>query len=354
MKTYQKSILGQGFLVVSNVLLHGYKSLKPQDKWCYLLLMQTAELSWKNEYKDKDGVPYIWIGQTYLQKELRIGETTLRESLKRLEEVKLIKMQRRGLTLTNLTYIYTINLNDEDYLRWKKEKSKGLETGKARIRKLEKQGQVINKSSKDLSKDITSLDKSKDNEKKISEEAKKIPIEKESFSESVLDVISETGSPAPAGEFMTHRFPTIWPRFVKKKDTPDSWNSNDLVLLFCYLYYQKYTKKFGKEIVYAVPGQKTIGGGDSGKMKVLKDNYGSLNTAKVVKGFIEKYEILPCKPKDSIMPSIPILYGWKNDIFPFILNGKMKEAEAEDVARRGIRGEITDKEWKEVKTNSIL
>lgn len=118
-KTYQESVLGQGFVMASNVLLHGYKNLKPQDKLCYLLLAQVAELSWQNRRVDKNGRPYIWVGQKYLREELGVGEFSLRQSLKRLTEAGLIKQRRRGLSLTNLTYVYVVDPNNKDFLKWR-------------------------------------------------------------------------------------------------------------------------------------------------------------------------------------------------------------------------------------------
>lgn len=119
-RLYQRSILGQGYQIVSDVLTFGYKNLKPVDKQCYLICTKFAEMSLKNSYVDKDGIPFIWIGQETLSEILGVSAPTLIQSLKRLEEVLLIKIKRRGLTRTNRMYVYVIDINNKDFLEWKK------------------------------------------------------------------------------------------------------------------------------------------------------------------------------------------------------------------------------------------
>lgn len=210
------------------------------------------------------------------------------------------------------------------------EKSNRGVSSKSTDSKTEQEKLSPNITSNNIKTNVLSSEKSEDTQEILIGKEVKSPIQKKSSPPSWL-----TQGITPEQTVANH-FPKMYGRFRKK--TPSDYNANDLLILFCIEYYKKY------KLMYAPSGNgiSPFGGRDSSNLKILLRSQSPEIITKVIPYFIRQYEKIESLPRDR--PSVSILYGWKNTIIPNCLLGEIPKR---SVGERGIRGEITDKEWEE-------
>lgn len=102
------------FISVPRSILTDYPDLSSDSRILYMLMLDRASLSYKNNYVDKEGRAYILLSQASVMKWLHCASEKANKTMKALVSCGLVEVMRKGQGQVNRYYVKTVDATSKN------------------------------------------------------------------------------------------------------------------------------------------------------------------------------------------------------------------------------------------------